>query len=300
MGWGDDVMSTAYAREAVRYAKERTGNDVLVAFGEHDPVKNVIRSFWSPAFENNPHIVDSRPGAAPHQGPLVTIRDHPGHRLYIDYERCDIEVDANAADQAALIKRYAYDPDFRAPRGELFFSRAERNGWVDLGRRVRGTVVVEPNVKAGLNGQNKAWPMGRWQELVNRLAPNEKIVQLVWGGSQLENVELVTTPSMRHAAYALRGARLFIGTDGGLHHTAAALGVPAVVLWSHYSSPQLLGYADHENVRRADGVGCGTLWERCTECERAMALIPVQEVRDAVGSVLAVIDAPETEEGDPA
>ncbi len=282
MGWGDDIMSTAYAREAVKYAKAEHKQDALVAFGQHDPIKNVIKNYWSLAFENNPHIVDSQPDAPKYKGALITIKDYPGARLYVDYEKCEMITKENGE---VWIKRFAYDPDFRAPRGELFFSNAERNdvAWADTGRSIAGSIVLEPNVKEGYGAGNKAWPAERWHELVEKLAgpSNTQLVQFVWGGEislDPDLVRLVRTATPRHAAYLMRRIGLFVGTDGGLHHTAAALGLPAVVLWGHYSSPKLLGYDDHTNLRVADGGGCGTIGVSCSDCVAAMEAISVGQV----------------------
>ena len=65
------------------------------------------------------------------------------------------------------------------------------------------------------------------------------------------------TTTFRHALQVLSKAKLFVGTDGGLHHAAAALGIPSVVIWTGFTSPRHLGYDTHRNIH--DGSEpCGT------------------------------------------
>ncbi len=75
----------------------------------------------------------------------------------------------------------------------------------------------------------------------------------------------VETPTFRNALAILSKAKLFVGTDGGLHHAAAALGIPSVVIWTGFSSPRHLGYDTHRNIH--DGSEpCGTFNSVCKHC----------------------------------
>ena len=58
----------------------------------------------------------------------------------------------------------------------------------------------------------------------------------------------VETPTFRNALAILSKAKLFVGTDGGLHHAAAALGIPSVVIWTGFTSSRHLGYDTHRNI----------------------------------------------------
>ena len=78
-------------------------------------------------------------------------------------------------------------------------------------------------------------------------------------------------------------AKLFVGTDGGLHHAAAALGIPSVVIWTGFTSPRHLGYDTHRNIH--DGSEpCGTFHSVCSHCLLKAKNISVEQVLDAVNT----------------
>jgi ADP-heptose:LPS heptosyltransferase len=62
-------------------------------------------------------------------------------------------------------------------------------------------------------------------------------------------VETVVTSIVAAARY-IAGCRCYIGTEGFLHHLAAAFGKPAVVLFGAYSHPKVTGYDFHTNIWR--------------------------------------------------
>jgi len=70
----------------------------------------------------------------------------------------------------------------------------------------------------------------------------------------------------------------YLGVEGGLHHAAAAVGRPAVVLFGGFASPDRTGYAIHENLTGDNGGRpCGR-WAPCDHCEKAMGSISVEMV----------------------
>jgi ADP-heptose:LPS heptosyltransferase len=92
------------------------------------------------------------------------------------------------------------------------------------------------------------------------------------------------TDTFREAMGVLRGAALFVGTDGGLHHAAAALGIPAVVIWTGFTSPKHLGYASHTNLY-AGGDPCGTLHKACQHCRKNAESISPEQVLTEVEKI---------------
>jgi len=68
--------------------------------------------------------------------------------------------------------------------------------------------------------------------------------------------------------------------EGGLHHAAAALGRPAVVIFGHFIDPEVTGYHGHKNLRGGAVGMCGS-WSSCPECVRAMEAITPEVVVDA-------------------
>jgi ADP-heptose:LPS heptosyltransferase len=157
---------------------------------------------WSEVFENNPKITKSRAGCA-------KLVNGPGLRPYI-------------------AGKDTYRWQWRRLRsqqpGEIFLTAEE----AAFGQQHGGKIMIEPNVKA--NGHwNKAWPFDRWQELVR--GSSSEFVQVGFPATRwLDGVERVETPTFRMACAVLAASKAFVGTEGALHHAAAALSVPAVAL----------------------------------------------------------------------
>ena len=110
--------------------------------------------------------------------------------------------------------------------------------------------------------------------------PDIPFVQFGKDGPWLEGIPKVKN-TFREAAALLAKARGVVTTEGGLHHAAAALQKPAVVLWGHFSSPVTLGYDDHYNIREATGQGCGNT-EFCSKCAESLEAITVSSVSETV------------------
>lgn len=209
--------------------------------------------FWSPVFDGNQKISKEI------TKDCVWIKSYPGSRPYI---------------KQILPDRFVFDELFHVEPGELFFSPEE------LRHTEKDFVYIEPNIKGEL-GFNKDWGFDKWQKVVNSL-PDIKFVQ--GKGRKLENVLQVDTSSFRDACALLSRAFLFVGTDGGLHHAAAALGLPAVVVWSGFSPSKVLGYSSHINLQ-ANVKACGKFKE-CKHCADASAAITVEMVVKGIASYL--------------
>lgn len=243
----------------------------------HDPVTNKLNVAWSEMFENNPLIVHPDEAAAT----LICIPDYMGHRVYIDYEKSVI----GKHDGLDQYERFAWNPAFKAPKGEIYFTNNEKSAASEIAMRLPWPYfVVEPHVAAKPWINHKAWPFERWQAVVDAL-PEVQFIQTS-GGEVLNNVHQVETPTFRQACGLLACAGAVITTEGGLHHAAAALDVPAIVLWGHYTSPDILGYDDQTNVRHAKGIGCGSTYVECPECQKSMHDIKVDEVVEAIKGLM--------------
>lgn len=239
MGWGDEIMVTAQARALQR----RDPRPVLVVDIRGNPR-------WSPIWENNPRIVRDR---AQHCQALL---NGPNARPYI----------AQKSATHWHWRKYQCEP------GEIYLTDAERA----QAQRWRGHVLIEPNVKATRpDAVNKQWIWERWQRLAQMaLAP---MVQVGQSGTRLlDGVAHAQTATFREACAVLSGCAAYVGTEGGLHHAAAALGVPAVVLFGGFISPASTGYLAHRNLFRG-GAACGARLP-CRHCREAMAAISVSEV----------------------
>lgn len=216
------------------------------------------RTMWSEVFERNPRI--TRDVNRKHQ----TLVNGPGLRPYI-------------AGKTAT--HWFWRRQRNQQPGEIYLSAQEKQ----FAKQFVGKVLIEPNVKATNGHTNKAWPFERWQAVVNEL--KVPMVQVGFPGTRwLQDVERVETPTFRHAAAVLSACKAFVGSEGALHHAAAALGVPAVVLYAEFISPDVSGYASQENIRHA-GEPCGSRIP-CKTCAASMLAIPVEEVTDKLGRVV--------------
>ena len=168
----------------------------------------------------------------------------------------------------------AWVESFRCEPGELFL---DETAWPD-----RDFVYIEPNVKAdGIYKDNKDWGFDKWQQVVDAL-PGIRFLQGL--GRKLEGVEQRPTKSFRDACGLLLHANLFVGTDGGLHHAAAALSKPGVIVWGGLINPLITGYPSLDILCKAKSF-CGSLTP-CSHCREALDMITVEMVVDAITSRL--------------
>jgi Glycosyltransferase family 9 (heptosyltransferase) len=255
VGYGDDILGSGLARGLCLRGKR-------AAFGDG---KHIIWGPWSEEiFRHNPHV--ARPGDE-RANDIEWIGFYKGKRLY------------NKLDKTGT--RWNWNYDFKAAPGELFFDRGE----IEYAERAgQFFVVIEPNVPWHKSvAPNKDWGFARYQQVANRLLlAGHDVVQFSHGRDRLRGVRVVKTPTFRHALAVLNRASTAVLPEGGLHHGAAALGIPAVVIFGGFIPPQVTGYAMHINLN-GNADACGSL-QRCQHCRDALDRITVDEV---CGHVLA-------------
>jgi ADP-heptose:LPS heptosyltransferase len=170
--------------------------------------------------------------------------------------------------------------DFRAQPGEIFFSDEEKRIGSAFGD---GFIVIEPNVPMHKSvAPNKDWGANRYRAVAAELSSaGYKIIQFWYPHAHVrcEFAEQVNAESFRNALAILSHAALYIGPEGGLHHGAAAVGVPAVVLFGGFIPPQVTGYTTHTNLT-GGAYACGSL-QPCIHCRKAMQAIGVSDVLTA-------------------
>lgn len=178
-------------------------------------------------------------------------------------------------------QRVVFNPDFRAPRGVIRVpDRPAR--WAR--ERVYGhEILIEPHIKGKFSSTNKRWPWAYWRRLVELAHQHElELVQCARPGlALLEGVRAVPSPSFWHAVALIDRLRGVVTTEGGLHHAAAALNKPAVVIWGCYSDPKILGYPDHVNLYEPDPEGLGQRRPH-PACEAAMRRITPERVLEGM------------------
>lgn len=259
MGYGDEIIGSGLARGAAARGKR-------IAFGDGNQIK---WSNWAEEiYRYNPNVA---PPGSEHLPNLEWIRHYKGHRLYGHFVG------------GTLI----FNPAFSGTPGEFFFNIVERD-WCPI---KPGFVLVEPFTKDA--APNKQWPIERYAELIERLqARGYRVAQFIYDGVRPLNlkVESIHTPNFRRAVSALDRAQLFIGSEGGLHHAAAAVGIPAVVLFGGFIHPRTTGYAGHTNIF-VGNEPCGQI-RRCHHCIDAMNQITVDQVLSAA---LGKLERPQDE-----
>ena len=251
MGIGDELMAAGEARHIHR----KTGKSVMILGADGRPR-------WNEIWRGLPYILKRPVGI-----PTVSIQNCGGHRPYIAGKTAD---------------RWTWK-QYKPRPAEIVFTADE----LSFAEPYRGMVMLEPNVKA-LGHDNKAWLSVRWIELAHDIvARGIRVVQCVQPGSHgytLMSAHTPETTTFRQAAAILSVARAFIGPEGGLHHAAAAVGTPAIVLWTEFISPEITGYETQTNLRHA-GKPCGSRMP-CQGCKKSAYAITVSEVIQALEKVL--------------
>lgn len=252
MGYGDEIMATGMARGAKERGKR-------IAFGDG---RHIAWSQWSePMFRNNPNVAHPGDEGDPD---IEWIAHYKGHRLY------------NRLSQNR--RRWKWNLDFRPIPGELVFTENE----LSLSRSIpRGFILIEPNVPHQKSvAVNKDWGHSRYKAVAKYLLGNgHRVIQFDFGSYRLPGVERVHAADFRQALTVLSRASLYIGPEGGLHHGAAAVGIPAVVLFGGFIPPQVTGYPTHTNLT-GGATACGSL-RQCDHCKVAMNKITIDEVCSA-------------------
>jgi ADP-heptose:LPS heptosyltransferase len=168
--------------------------------------------------------------------------------------------------------------EFRPPPGEIVLSTQHK----DFGRLYSGRIVFEPHIKARAS-PNKRWPWVSWNKLAWILQGRGLRVTQIGqiGTTLLEQVDFVETKDFRHAVAILAGARAAVVHEGALHHAAAALGIPTVVLRGGFISPRVTGYEGQIDFFVGEDLGCG-MRVPCQHCHAAMARIKPEQVAERV------------------
>lgn len=250
MGLGDEIMAAGVAERMWR----ETGETVAIVDEAYRPRRH-------PVWERNPAIDPD--------GSLY-LRDHPGFRGYMlcwaDGPRAVFDRAYHNRDHPGRI----YPPEH---------ARAWARENVP-----EGCVIVEPIVRQP-SSVNKDWGAARWSQ-VAALLTGVDVVQLGEDGGRTLIAPWIKTPTFWYAAAAIERARVVVTVEGGMHHMAGALGVPAVTIFGGFTHPQTTGY-DTTVPFYVDGPDspCGR-YDSCSHCTEAHAAITPKMVVDAVYSVL--------------
>lgn len=252
MGLGDVLMSMGEAKRI----HQRTGQPVLITDPRGMPVRSDL-------FNGVPYLI---------QKPLRGERyqrhvNSPGHRPYIRLKTAE---------------RWYWNK-YRPEPADVVLTGAEEA----FGRVAKGAIIIEPNVK-NIGHRNKDWGIGLWQNLVYAIRKAEinlPLMQMTRPGDRgLAYVSQIPVDSFRKALGCLHDAALYVGPEGGLHHGAAAMRTPAVVIFGGFVSPETTGYDQHRNLFTG-GEACGMRTD-CPHCRKAMNAITPEMVLTQIKELL--------------
>ena len=246
MGWGDELMA---AGEANALPVDK----VAIFSGHHQR--------WHEAWENNPKI--ARIGEAYD----AKIESGPGHRPYF---------------KSVTSEKWEWLP-YKPKPAELYFSEEELDFANEIEYRYGGNlVVIEPNLKKKQESVNRDWGFAKYSKVVSSVDANW--VQLGNSGTKLiAGTRLIKTETPRQMAVVLSKAKSFLSPEGGLHHTAAALRLPGIVIFGGFISPETTGYDFHHNFYH--GRGCG-MRVKCKHCQEVMDSILPDTVARTMNQIL--------------
>lgn len=259
MGLGDNLMATGFAKGAAERGKR-------IAFGNGETI--IWDQYSEQIFRDNPNIaIPGSEGASD----LEWVPFYKGNRLY------------NRHDYSA--NKWIWNYDFKAIPGEMFFTDKELKFAKKFGKDF---ILIEPSVPDYKGcAPNKTWPANRYINVVQMLkARGHSVKQFSHNGRPLPGVEYIQAPSFRYALAIMAQAALYIGPEGGLHHGAAAVGIPAVVIFGGFIPPQVTGYDFHTNLTGNSEEACGSLTP-CQHCRSAMEKIGSKDVYRAAKEILA-------------
>lgn len=241
MGVGDEIMAAGQARRLQALDPRK--------------VRIVYRGMvprWNEVWLHNPRI--AQPSDL---GDFQILENGPGCRPYI---------------KEKTAQQWVWR-DWDCPKGEIYLTLQE----VAFGEHYQDRVIIEPHLKRKAS-PNKDWGILNWvrvAELMRRAGI--RYAQLGPRGTRiLEGAEHIVTDTFRQAAAVLANSVACVVPEGGLHHAAAALGIPAVVIYGGFISPKQTGYEDQVSIFTG-GSPCG-MRIPCSHCAKAMSQIKPDRV----------------------
>ena len=188
--------------------------------------------------------------------PFSFVKNFPGHRPYIK------KANANHLQFKSS--------DFR--NANVLFKQALVETFAPI--HEKSYILIAPEIKGTVSGTNKQWPLEYYDELALRLKhDNCTVIEVNSSGKPLlKNTKFIPTENLSKLLNLIKNASLVVSNEGGVHHMAGVLGVPAIVIFGSYISPTITGYDSHINIFFPHDNkinGCGSL-KKCIGCEETM------------------------------
>lgn len=253
MGIGDELMVAGEARRRASCSPSRK----FLALDKRGAPK------WNDLWNYTSHM--ARPGE-PHEGTIPYVN---GRRAYI----------VDETSERRTFREYHPYP------AQLLLDETSKR----LAVHGRNAVVFNPTIKDRAP-VNKQWPLARWEALIYLVNEVEwvQVGAVGAGNPRIRGARLVECSRFTHACGILSGARAAVLHEGALHHAAAALSTPSVVIRGGYISPKVTGYEGQVDLYVEDErypYGCG-MRVPCKHCEESMSAITVEVVAEALRNLL--------------
>jgi len=228
-------------------------------------------------FENNPNIYKTGDG----DEAFPMFMNNPE----ANYCKTDTPIKAYHRKDKHIIEQMCEvygieDPELRC---EMFFTDREREKVKDLTDKLGDRfVTIEPYSKTNYT-PNRAYPLSKWQSIVNVLKDHIQIVQIGSTSSPLlENViDYRGKTSFREAAILIGESEMFLSTEGGLVHAATTVDTKSLVIITGYQSEDMVAYPQNININIGNHEPCG-LKIKCEECASEVNNHNEKEIVDKV------------------
>ena len=266
MGVGDALMATG----EVKLLRERNPNAKFI-------IGDGKKSYWNEVFEHNPYILQKYDIKNCEE--IIWVKNYEGNRPYRNYNK-------NLPKNKYNWKKY------KPLKGEFYFSKKENefaDGIISKIRKKIGQrklIFIEPHVKRRLGYENRDWGFDNWQKVVLDLNNNYSFLQITYGERKPINGCInINDLNFRYSCAILSKCDLFIGSEGGMAHAAAATNVKAVIIWGGHISPDITGYSFHNNLYNEHPLSpCGNK-SYCSHCQEGLKKITIKQVVEEIKKI---------------
>lgn len=180
-------------------------------------------------------------------------------------------------------RQVIFNHDYRPRAGRVYLTQQE---W-DFNTIQGPYAIIAPQLKPEAS-PNKSWGIDRWEAVIKdfpipvfQLLESDRV-------KAIEGAQGIATLTFRHALSIIAGAAVVMTNEGGSHHMAASMRVPAVVFFGSFTPPQVTGYAFHYNMAVETPEGYCGRWDTCPHCNAAKRVITPAMMRE---KALLMVDA---------
>lgn len=217
-------------------------------------------------------------------------RDHPAWHGNPAYDKKSAKSIVDGGGYRPYIRHWngnqaIFNKDHRPRAGKIILSNDEKSSFSEeLNMFPSGFVVIAPHLKDSAS-KNKSWGFEDFQSVVRSISI--PCVQLLENENQerLEGAMHLICPTFKHAAGVIARSKVVVCNEGGTHHMAASMGVPAVVIFGSFIPPEVTGYPTHANLTTVGAHYCGK-WDNCADCQAAMKSIKSETIIKIINNFL--------------